>query len=162
MDEHAVLIIADERKGAGKKRGRGEEGEDDGENVHLLPCQIKFTGPCRRSAYFRPKKVKLENGETLLEVTLRGRLLRGEKTQLPDGCKGLIVSQARPPEGKQITNYAKVTGEMDSITRWSHDDHPTDADQLPRALKWFPIAAALHERTTDIKEPPAVAAADKA
>ena len=154
MDEGSVLDInfGDTLVEPRPADGEGAEsckGFKRDRDVHLLPCRVRFTGACRADAYFRPKKVKLDSGSTSLESTFRGRLLRGEETQLPDGCRGVILSQTKPPAGRESTNYSVASATFSKITRWLHDEHPTENDQLPRALKWFTIAKAIHEGPTD-------------
>ncbi|XP_030511585.1 uncharacterized protein LOC115726021 isoform X1 [Rhodamnia argentea] len=57
--------------------------------AHLLPCTIKYDGPCSVSQYFKPRPTGMEaDGLAVQEAYFRGRKLQGAAVPLPPGYSG--------------------------------------------------------------------------
>lgn len=73
---------------------KGQVADLSGE-VHLLPCAVKYNGPCSVSDYFKPKSIGLEvEGLSVKEAHFRGRKLQGATISIPDGYSGISFYNA--------------------------------------------------------------------
>jgi len=56
--------------------------------LHLLPCEVLVIGPAPVERFFTPA---IRQGPDGLEVSFRGRRLRGEEVVLPPGLEGYVM-----------------------------------------------------------------------
>ncbi|XP_064432250.1 ribonuclease H2 subunit C isoform X2 [Mirounga angustirostris] len=56
--------------------------------LHLLPCEVLANGPAPVERFFTPA---IRRGPDGLEVSFRGRRLRGEEVVLPPGLEGYVM-----------------------------------------------------------------------
>lgn len=109
-------------------------------SAHLLPCEIKYTGPALVSAYFKPT-----TGKRSLEATFRGRALKGIDLPLPEGYVGSMLQdtvQADVADGEERRWLHR--GSIGSVSFWKHDDLPHDEEPIFKCMRWTSIANVLH------------------
>lgn len=56
---------------------------------HLLPCEIKYSGPAPVNVYFKPSPGAA--GSSPLQSEFRGRRLQGSMLEFPEGYEGLLL-----------------------------------------------------------------------
>ncbi|XP_057362883.1 ribonuclease H2 subunit C isoform X1 [Manis pentadactyla] len=77
--------------------------------LHLLPCEVPVNGPAPVGRFFTPA---IRQGPDGLQVSFRGRSLRGEKVVVPPGLVGyvmvtegkgaeVVVGKPDPPQGSE-------------------------------------------------------------
>ena len=116
--------------------------------AHLLPCEIKYTGPAMVSAYFKPT-----TGKRSLEAAFRGRALKGKELPLPDGYVGSMLQdtvQADVADGEERRWLHR--GSISSVTFWKHDELPHDEEAIFKLSRWTSIADVLHGDLPDEEE----------
>ncbi|KAK4751205.1 hypothetical protein SAY87_004687 [Trapa incisa] len=119
--------------------------------VHLLPCTVKYDGPCPVADYFKPRLTGLEmDGLALEEAYFRGRKLQGTSICFPDGYSGLVISKRTPAKtgasnssGGNL-NIWETRAKFERMTYWNHDSLPSKEDPILRSLHWLPLAEVLH------------------
>ncbi|EXC24752.1 hypothetical protein L484_018466 [Morus notabilis] len=120
--------------------------------IHLLPCSIKFDGPCSVSHYFRPKPTEMEvEGLRVDEAHFRGRKLQGTTISLPEAYSGLVLGKkglgkrkaSNMSEGNK--NCWEMNAKFRNITYWKHDSLPSQHDPFLRSFHWFAVAKAMHQ-----------------
>ncbi|KAK9667777.1 hypothetical protein RND81_13G010600 [Saponaria officinalis] len=135
--------------------------EDLSNQVHHLPCCVKFTGPTHVSHYFKPKYSGIEvDGLQVEEAFFRGRNLQGVSVPLPQGYSGFILENknsskdnAKKSAGKCNATKISDVGENSwetlakchNMTFWNHDSPPSQDDASLRLFHLFAVAKALHE-----------------
>ena len=108
--------------------------------AHLLPCEIKYTGPALVSAYFKPS-----TGKRSLEAAFRGRALKGKSLTVSSGYKGAMLQdtlKADVADGEERRWLHK--GTIESITFWKHDEVPHEDEPILKVMRWTTIADVLH------------------
>ncbi|CAN8317277.1 unnamed protein product [Cochlearia groenlandica] len=123
--------------------------------VHQLPCCIRFNGPSQVSHYFKPNPSEVEiDGVKTEEAYFRGRKLQGATISLPSGFSGFVLGQEsnRNANGKRKACSGaeenpcwEVKAKFDKMTYWNHDNLPSKDDTFLRSFHWFNIAEALHK-----------------
>ncbi|KAJ8752354.1 hypothetical protein K2173_003990 [Erythroxylum novogranatense] len=124
--------------------------------VHLLPCFVKYDGPCAVSDYFKPKVTGVEvDGLKVEEAYFRGRKLEGATFPLPQGYCGLVLGKKIPQKRKTSdmteswnSDCWELDAKFQSITYWNHDSLPSQHDTFLRSLHWLSVAEALHKPVT--------------
>lgn len=103
--------------------------------------------PARRAPFRLLTRISCENVPRAclgcsvdgLEVTFRGRVLKGKHFDLPKGKAGLVlrtVDAANKEAGKRF----------DGVTVWNYGPHaPSETDRVPRLMQWFDVAHAIHD-----------------
>ncbi|KAL6201652.1 hypothetical protein ACLB2K_025364 [Fragaria x ananassa] len=139
-------------------RRNGEEEEeavDLSGKVHLLPCCIKFNGPCDVSDYFKPKPTGMESdGLKTQEAYFRGRKLQGANVPIPDGYSGFVLGKKSLDKRKASkisegnSNCWEINAKYKSITYWNHDSVPSQDDAFLRSFHWLAVAKTMHEPVT--------------
>ncbi|KAL4704800.1 hypothetical protein ACJJTC_003512 [Scirpophaga incertulas] len=83
---------------------------------------------------------------TLRELTasFRGHSLDGVKMLLPDGYRGLVVTEVKKPLAEDADRRFQVAGGFKEITYWNWDKKPSKNDNLVKAMDWMDIAEAIH------------------
>lgn len=107
--------------------------EKNGTRVaHHLPCTISHRGP------FNAAYLTL-NGDDALR-SLRGRKLEKGVFQVPDTHQLLAVER-----GEDEDSELQVKFKLENKGVFYNHDDPADEDSaVPKAVKWFQIASALH------------------
>ncbi|XP_078064586.1 ribonuclease H2 subunit C, partial [Mustelus asterias] len=85
-----------------------------------------------------------------LQVSYRGRALRGRDLPVPPGYIGLVLKEDREPsleEEEERTVRAKST--FSSLTYWNLETPPTADDSVVMALSWTQLADALQAPVED-------------
>ncbi|KAL4579581.1 hypothetical protein LXL04_015734 [Taraxacum kok-saghyz] len=63
------------------------------DQIHQLPCCIKYDGPSPVSHYFKPKPTGIEvDGVNVKDAYFRGRKLQGTTVAFPDGYSGIDLN----------------------------------------------------------------------
>ncbi|XP_030511586.1 ribonuclease H2 subunit C isoform X2 [Rhodamnia argentea] len=123
--------------------------------AHLLPCTIKYDGPCSVSQYFKPRPTGMEaDGLAVQEAYFRGRKLQGAAVPLPPGYSGFVIGKKTIGEtsGSEISegnlNFWEMKAKFGSVTYWNHDCLPSQDDAFLRSFHWISVAEALHKPVT--------------
>ena len=135
------------------------EGETTGaaqETLHLLPCEIQFTGPVDVGQYFQPTPTAAtaDSTTTLLESTFQGRRLYGDPFVQGSHSRHPQVTLGRPvviPDGYQGHLVQSNDGEQQQqeslkfkeIVYWTRDAPPALHNVLSRAMEWPQVALAV-------------------
>jgi len=142
------------------------------DTLHLLPFNVKYDGTANVGGYFRPSKITplsktnndtdattynqqlLVDGSTtppeeLFEATFRGRLLKGQKVQNPDGYVGLLLKEDdkdyEDNDEKQDCVGWSVVGEFNELTYWNRERMPSKQDYYCKWIEWIKLANAIHK-----------------
>lgn len=119
--------------------------------VHLLPCEIEYTGPAPVSQYFKPKPAaKKGAAEGTMEACFRGRQLRGVEVKPPAGYSGAVLQDtvnASVGDGEQRKWLHKSS--FDSFTYWKHGEAPVGDEPPFKAMRLAGLASALHHAPED-------------
>ncbi|XP_071703447.1 uncharacterized protein [Rutidosis leptorrhynchoides] len=125
------------------------------DEIHQVPCCIKYTGPSPVSHYFKPKSTGIEvDGLNVKEAYFRGRKLQGTTVSLPDGYSGFVIGKKPSAKRKALDANAEMaaswetSAKFQNITLWNHDNLPSKEDTFLRAFHWFDVAKALHKPVT--------------
>ncbi|KAI3824408.1 hypothetical protein L1987_05867 [Smallanthus sonchifolius] len=125
------------------------------DQIHQLPCCIKYNGPSPVSHYFKPKSTGIEvDGLNVKEAHFRGRKLQGTTVPLPDGYSGFVIGRKTVAKRKAsdtnggTTASWQMNAKFQNITFWNHDNLPSKEDAFLRALHLFDVAKALHKPVT--------------
>lgn len=113
--------------------------------VHMLPCEVQFTGSAPVGAYFKPK----QKGAAV-EACFRGRQLRGRRVKPPSGFVGAILQDTAAGnchDGEQRKWLHKSS--FDDFTYWQHDDAPTGSEPPFKAMRFAGLASVLHAAPED-------------
>ncbi|KAI7748145.1 hypothetical protein M8C21_012908 [Ambrosia artemisiifolia] len=125
------------------------------DQIHQLPCCIKYNGPSPVSHYFKPKPTGVEvDGLEVKEAHFRGRKLQGTTVSLPHGYSGFVIGKKTIAKRKAsdtnggMTDSWQANAKFQNITLWNHDNLPSKEDAFLRAFHWFDVAKALHKPVT--------------
>ncbi|KAI3506298.1 hypothetical protein L1887_28655 [Cichorium endivia] len=126
------------------------------DQIHQLPCCVKYDGPSPVSHYFKPKPTGVEvDGLNVKEAYFRGRKLQGTTVPLPDGYSGFVIGKKASGKRKASkddvgpTASWEMNAKFQNITFWNHDNLPSKEDAFLRAFHWFDVAKALHKPVTN-------------
>ncbi|KAJ9564900.1 hypothetical protein OSB04_000866 [Centaurea solstitialis] len=128
---------------------RSSSSVDLTDEVHQLPCCIKYDGPSPVSHYFKPKSTGIEvDGLSVKEAYFRGRKLQGTTVPLPDGYSGFVIGRKSSAKRKACDGDAtpaswQMNAKFQNITLWNHDNLPSKEDAFLRAFHWFDVAKAV-------------------
>ena len=114
------------------------------EEVHHLPCKIKFTGPARVSTFFVVSHASATGSEA--RCTFRGRRLVGARVPMPDGTRGFVLRKRRaaPSEPETPADSRWQADAFASLTWWGAD-FPAVPTAMHTVAAWMETAAALHD-----------------
>ncbi|KAF6229325.1 hypothetical protein HO133_007441 [Letharia lupina] len=127
---------------------------------NVLPCRIHHDGPVDASPrYWAPKTA--QDGQP--EAYFRGRRLRGQEIDVPQGYRGVIVKEAgkertslqntdvgnlEREEGEQEQEEVTVlneVGSFDKVVIWSHETRLDEDDAFVKGLgEWIGFAEAIN------------------
>ncbi|XP_051716164.1 ribonuclease H2 subunit C [Ctenopharyngodon idella] len=118
----------------------------DKPQIHLLPCEIEHDGPAEVFKYFNPT-VKERKQETT--VSFRGRGLKGQELNCPQGYTGLVLKEVQKPASDQEDRIVKVSSVFHNFTYWNLETRPTSDDGVVMAMAWPQLAEAIHGPVDD-------------
>ncbi|KAL4702065.1 hypothetical protein ACJJTC_009233 [Scirpophaga incertulas] len=111
------------------------------QRAHYMPCKIEEDGVANVNKYFEPH-ITEKDGE--LTASFRGHSLDGVKMLLPDGYRGLVVTEVKKPLAEDADRRFQVAGGFKEIIYWNWDKKPSKNDNLVKAMDWIDIAEAIH------------------
>lgn len=137
--------------------------------LHLLPCDVPVNRPAPVGSFFTPA---IRQGPEGLEVSFRGRSLRGEEVEVPPGLAGYVMVMEEkevlvgkqgfpqgsddderehellePPEAAVERDFDRViraSGSFSHFTVWGLETVPGPDAKVRAALTWPSLAAAIH------------------
>ncbi|XP_071477725.1 ribonuclease H2 subunit C-like [Diadema antillarum] len=116
-------------------------------SLHLIPCTIEANSEANVSHYFTSAIRDDENqgqGKTVLQTSLRGRLLKGQEVLVPDGYRGVVLKEPSKPFVEEEDRSLRAAQSFDRFTYWNLETAPSVNDPLQQAMAWTRIAEALH------------------
>ncbi|KAI5761376.1 unnamed protein product [Gulo gulo] len=143
--------------------------------LHLLPCEVQVNGPAPVERFFTPA---IRQGPDGLEVSFRGRRLRGEEVVVPPGLVGYVTVMeekgevpvgkdfsegssnederaeqelAEPPEAleRDFDQFIGATASFSRFTLWGLETIPGPDAKVRGALTWPSLAAAIHAQVPE-------------
>uniref|UniRef100_A0ABI8APA1 Uncharacterized protein n=1 Tax=Felis catus TaxID=9685 RepID=A0ABI8APA1_FELCA len=135
--------------------------------LHLLPCEVLVSRPAPVGRFFTPA---IRQGPDGLEVSFRGRKLRGEEVVVPPGLVGYVMEEkgeglvgkgfsegssndneqeqlelVEPPEAleRDFDRFIGATASFSGFTLWGLETIPGPDAKVRGALTWPSLAAAL-------------------
>ncbi|XP_045711268.1 ribonuclease H2 subunit C [Phyllostomus hastatus] len=132
--------------------------------LHLLPCDVPVNRSAPVGSFFTPA---IRQGPEGLEVSFRGRSLRGEEVEVPPGLAGYVMVMEEkkevlvgkhgfpqgsdkllePPEAALERDFDRViraSGSFSHFTVWGLETAPGPDAKVRAALTWPSLAAAIH------------------
>ncbi|XP_039100776.1 ribonuclease H2 subunit C [Hyaena hyaena] len=141
--------------------------------LHLLPCEVLVNRPAPVECFFTPAIRQRPDG---LEVSFRGRRLRGEEVVVPPGLVGYVMEEkgevlvgkdpsvgssnddepeqqelVEPPEAleRDFDRFFGATGSFSRFTLWGLETIPGPDARVRGALAWPRLAAAIHAQVPE-------------
>ncbi|XP_046927087.1 ribonuclease H2 subunit C isoform X1 [Lynx rufus] len=135
--------------------------------LHLLPCEVLVSRPAPVGRFFTPA---IRQGPDGLEVSFRGRKLRGEEVVVPPGLVGYVMEEkgeglvgkgfsegssndneqgqqelVEPPEAleRDFDRFIGATASFSGFTLWGLETIPGPDAKVRGALTWPSLAAAV-------------------
>ncbi|KAM8910936.1 ribonuclease H2 subunit C isoform 2-T2 [Spinachia spinachia] len=102
--------------------------------VHLMPCEIEHDGPAHVSEYLTATIKDCKQEKT---VSFRGRGLKGQELNCPQGYTGLVLKDVNKPSSDQ------------ELTYWNLETPPNSDDAVVMAMDWPELAEAIHGPVED-------------
>ncbi|XP_009006727.2 ribonuclease H2 subunit C isoform X1 [Callithrix jacchus] len=132
--------------------------------LHLLPCEVAMDGPAPVGRFFTPAICQGPEG---LEVSFRGRCLRGEEVAVPPGVVGYVMvteeeglmgnpdpsrdsgtyDQEEEPLERDFDRFIGATASFTRFTLWGLETIPGPDAKVRGALTWPSLAAACAEHS---------------
>ncbi|KAM5315954.1 ribonuclease H2 subunit C [Glossophaga mutica] len=138
--------------------------------LHLLPCDVPVNRPAPVGSFFTPA---IRQGPEGLEVSFRGRSLRGEEVDVPPGLVGYVMVMEQKeevllgkldfPKGadndererkllecpeaaleRDFDRVIRASGTFSQFTAWGLETVPGPDAKVRAALTWPTLAAAIH------------------
>ncbi|XP_034360196.1 ribonuclease H2 subunit C [Arvicanthis niloticus] len=137
--------------------------------LHLLPCDILVSRPAPVESFFTPAVRRDADG---LQVSFRGRGLRGEEVAVPPGFAGFVMvteemgegligklnfsgdvedkaDEAQEPLERDLDRFIGATCSFSHFTLWGLETVPGPDAKVHRALGWPSLAAAIHSQVPE-------------
>ncbi|XP_057635166.1 ribonuclease H2 subunit C [Chionomys nivalis] len=133
--------------------------------LHLLPCEVPVSRPAPVERFFTPA---VHSGADGLQVSFRGRCLRGEEVAVPPGFSGFVMvteemgkglirkldaedktNKAQEPLARDFDRSIGATGSFRHFTLWGLETVPGPDAKVHRALGWPSLAAAIHAQVPE-------------
>ncbi|XP_036272489.1 ribonuclease H2 subunit C [Pipistrellus kuhlii] len=132
--------------------------------LHLLPCEVGVSRPAPVERFFTPA---IRQGPDGLQVSFRGRSLRGEEVEVPPGLLGYVMVMEEKPVGKQdfsagsdreeqelveppealerdFDRFIGASASFSRFTLWGLETTPGPDAKVRAALAWPGLAEAIH------------------
>ncbi|KAL2805875.1 ribonuclease H2 subunit C [Daubentonia madagascariensis] len=141
--------------------------------LHLLPCDVLVSQSAPVGRFFTPA---IRQGSDGLEVSFRGRSLRGEEVAVPPGLVGYVMvteekligkqdfsggsengsqeeerEPVEPPEPleRDFDRFIGATASFSRFTLWGLETIPGPDAKVRGALTWPSLAAAIHAQVPE-------------
>lgn len=137
--------------------------------LHLLPCEVLVSRPAPVERFFTPA---VRRGADGLQVSFRGRSLRGEEVAVPPGFSGFVMvteemgegpieklnfsgdaedkpDEAQEPLERDFDRFIGATGSFSHFTLWGLETVPGPDAKVHKALGWPSLAAAIHAQVPE-------------
>ncbi|XP_077718565.1 ribonuclease H2 subunit C isoform X2 [Canis aureus] len=139
--------------------------------LHLLPCEVLVNRPAPVDRFFTPAIRQDPDG---LEVSFRGRKLRGEEVVVPPGLVGYVMAmeeqgevsmekdfsegdereeqeRAEPREAleRDFDQFIGAIASFSRFTLWGLETIPGPDAKVRGALTWPSLAAAIHAQVPE-------------
>lgn len=123
--------------------------------LHLLPCEVSVNRPAPVGRFFTPAIRQCQDG---LQVSFRGRSLRGEEVAVPPGLAGYVMemeeegaaSEEQDSESsdeqeleRNFDRFMGASASFSSFTLWGLETVPGPDAKVRGALSWPRLAAAV-------------------
>ncbi|OBS68705.1 hypothetical protein A6R68_02777 [Neotoma lepida] len=138
--------------------------------LHLLPCEVLVSRPAPVQHFFTPAVRR--DGDAGLQVSFRGRGLRGEEVAVPPGFSGFVMvteetdegligklnfsgdaedktDEAQEPLERDFDRFIRATGSFSHFTLWGLETVPGPDAKVHRTLGWPSLAAAIHAKVPE-------------
>ncbi|KAF0039808.1 hypothetical protein F2P81_008043 [Scophthalmus maximus] len=105
----------------------------------------------RRRRFLRHTQRLTHTGELQEEktVSFRGRGLKGQELNCPQGYTGLVLKEINKPGSDQEDRTLKVSSVFDKLTYWNLETPPNSDDTIVMAMDWPELAEAIHVPVED-------------
>ncbi|XP_007651508.1 ribonuclease H2 subunit C isoform X1 [Cricetulus griseus] len=140
--------------------------------LHLLPCEVQVSRPAPVERFFTPA---VRHGVDGLQVSFRGRGLRGEEVAVPPGFSGFVMvteemgegligklnfsgdaedktEETQEPLERDFDRFMGATGSFSHFTLWGLETVPGPDAKVHKALGWPSLAAAAHRSTWKLSQ----------
>lgn len=135
--------------------------------LHFLPCEVLANRPAPVERFFTPA---IRQGKDGLQVSFRGRSLRGEVVSVPPGLAGYVVTEKgeglmgkrdfgdpenngeeedQKPLERSFDRFMEATGSFSRFTVWGLETVPGPDGKMRGALAWPTLAAAIHTQVPE-------------
>ncbi|KAM6160658.1 ribonuclease H2 subunit C [Erethizon dorsatum] len=137
--------------------------------LHLLPCEVLANRPAPVERFFTPA---IRQGADGLQVSFRGRSLRGEEVSVPPGLVGYVMvteeksagligkqdfggsenngeEEEQEPLERGFDRFIGATGSFSRFTVWGLETVPGPDAKVRGALAWPTLAAAIHTQVPE-------------
>uniref|UniRef100_A0A8C9JNZ6 Ribonuclease H2 subunit C n=1 Tax=Panthera tigris altaica TaxID=74533 RepID=A0A8C9JNZ6_PANTA len=134
--------------------------------LHLLPCEVLVSRPAPVGRFFTPA---IRQGPDGLEVSFRGRKLRGEEVVVPPGLVGYVMEdqgevvvgkgssegssndneQEQEAPERDFDRFIGATARFSGFTLWGLETIPGPDAKVRGALTWPSLAAAIHAQVPE-------------
>nr|CAG4637489.1 EOG090X0IC1 [Ceriodaphnia reticulata] len=114
--------------------------------VHSVPCKINHDGQANVKGFFSPYIEKKDSTDVInvLEASFRGYPLQGKTVAIPQGFKGITVSEIKKPLTDVEERNLFVNKTFSSFTYWNWDYLPTTNDSIPQCMDWLALSQTIH------------------
>ncbi|XP_046649120.1 ribonuclease H2 subunit C-like [Daphnia pulicaria] len=116
--------------------------------VHSMPCKINHDGQANVSGFFSPyieNKELDDSSDGVKQASFRGYPLQGKETVIPDGFKGIVVTEMKKPLTDIEERNLVVSKKFDKITYWNWDCFPVNNDSINQSMDWLTLSKMIHE-----------------
>ncbi|XP_041037979.1 ribonuclease H2 subunit C isoform X1 [Carcharodon carcharias] len=116
------------------------------DGLHLLPAEIESDGDANVHQYFT---AAIQEREGEMQVSFRGRALRGRDLPVPLGYVGLVLKEDHEPCLEEEDRRLRVKSAFSSMTYWNLETPPTADDSVVMVMSWTQLAEAIHGPVED-------------
>ncbi|CAG8488610.1 9140_t:CDS:2 [Paraglomus occultum] len=109
------------------------------QEMHLLPCNIKYNGKANVNAYFLIEELDT-NQSANMDDDATSYIFK-ETNQPP------ISQQTSMNDPDERTRYWDIAQTFQSFMLWDQDDAPDSNDCVVKAMDWMNVARCIHEPT---------------
>ncbi|ORX64051.1 ribonuclease H1 small subunit [Anaeromyces robustus] len=125
----------------------------DSKKIHLLPCNIEYSGPAEVDSYFIIKDSKEKEKDQQVYISaFRGRGLKGIESEKTNNYTGYILKKYNVKDcydeeyDDSVKNVLKAEKKFDSFMIWNHDYTPTiNNNSCLQSLAWLEVASEINK-----------------
>ncbi|CAG9816290.1 unnamed protein product [Phaedon cochleariae] len=114
---------------------------DKNSKIQSIPCKILADCDANVKQYFDDCTTAKEDGS--LTASFRGYPLEGQKVNLPEGYKVIVLNENVKPETESDERKFYVVNQFSDIFSWNWDRKPSKNDAIIQALQWIDVAEAV-------------------